>query len=32
MGNGAVAPHAAFTKTGHQAQRVVVNPRTPTLM
>ena len=26
MGNGAVAPHAAFTKTGHQAQRVVVNP------
>jgi hypothetical protein len=25
-GNGAVAPHAAMTKTGHQAQRNVVNP------
>ena len=25
-GNGAVAPHAAATRTGHQAQRTVVNP------
>ena len=25
-GNGAVAPHAAFTKTGHQAQRTVQKP------
>ena len=25
-GNGAVAPHAAATRTGHQAQRTVVDP------